>query len=77
MGFAWARSTAIFIRTVSDYNRAVNYYKTHVRDSSMKINVINKTNSNAIVGSLIIDLTNAAFKIAVSGVSVGNSTVIF
>lgn len=43
----------------------------------MKINVINKTNSNAIVGSLIIDLTNAAFKIAVSGVSVGNSTVIF
>ena len=76
-GFCLGEINGYLYTDGSDYNRAVNYYKTHVRDSSMKINVINKTNSNAIVGSLIIDLTNAAFKIAVSGVSVGNSTVIF
>ena len=76
-GFCLGEINGYLYTEGSDYNRAVNYYKTHVRDSSMKINVINKTNSNAIVGSLIIDLTNAAFKIAVSGVSVENSTVIF
>ena len=76
-GFCLGEINGYLYTDGSDYNRAVNYYKAHVQDSSMKINVINKTNSNAIVGSLIIDLTNTAFKIAVSGVSVGNSTVIF
>ena len=76
-GFCLGEINGYIYTDGSDYNRAVNYYKAHTRDASMKINVIDKANSNAVVGTLIIDLTNASFKIAVSSVSVGNSTVIF